>query len=103
MLGVTFKENCPDIRNSKVVDVVRELKGFGTNVDIYDPEASSDELHHEYGFSLIPALNKKYHAIILAVSHQQFNNIDWKSISHDNAVIYDVKGFLPRERVTARL
>ncbi len=52
--GVTFKENCPDIRNSKVIDVVRELKSFGTNVDIYDPEASSDELHHEYGFSLIP-------------------------------------------------
>jgi UDP-N-acetyl-D-galactosamine dehydrogenase len=103
VLGVTFKENCPDIRNSKVIDVVREMESFGTQVDIYDPEADSDELKHEYGFALTPTLNKKYHAIILAVSHHQFENIDWKKISHDRAVIYDVKGFLNRDLVTARL
>lgn len=103
MLGVTFKEDCPDIRNSKVIDVIREMESFGTEVDVYDPEADSEELKHEYGYSLIPSLNKKYHAIILSVSHKQFADIDWKKISHERAVIYDVKGFLPRNLVTARL
>jgi UDP-N-acetyl-D-galactosamine dehydrogenase len=103
VLGVTFKENCPDIRNSKVIDVVREMQSFGTNVDICDPEADSDELKHEYGLTITRTPNKKYHAIILAVSHQEFNSIDWKKISHDRAVVYDVKGFLPRDLVTARL
>lgn len=103
VLGVTFKENCPDIRNSKVIDVVKEMESFGTQVDIYDPEADSEELKHEYGYTLVPTLSKKYHAIILTVSHQQFASIDWKKISHERAVIYDVKGFLPRDQVTARL
>jgi UDP-N-acetyl-D-galactosamine dehydrogenase len=103
MLGITFKENCPDIRNSKVVDVIRELESFGTNVDIYDPEADNAELEHEYGLSLIKSLDKKYHAVVLAVSHQQFTQLDWKAITEDNAVIYDVKGFLKRDMVTARL
>jgi UDP-N-acetyl-D-glucosamine/UDP-N-acetyl-D-galactosamine dehydrogenase len=103
VLGVTFKENCPDIRNSKVIDVVREMQSFGTNVDICDPEADSDELKHEYGLTITRTPNKKYHAIILAVSHQEFKSIDWQKISHDRAVVYDVKGFLPRDLVTARL
>jgi UDP-N-acetyl-D-galactosamine dehydrogenase len=103
VLGVTFKENCPDIRNSKVVDVIKELESFGTHVDIHDPEADSDELKHEYGYTLTPSLDKKYHAIILCVSHEQFKAINWDKISHPGAVIYDVKGFLGRDKITARL
>ncbi|RAV99743.1 nucleotide sugar dehydrogenase [Pseudochryseolinea flava] len=103
VLGITFKENCPDIRNSKVVDVIQELKSFGTNIDIYDPEADNAELEHEYNLSLVPSLTKKYHAVVLAVSHHQFNALDWKSFTHENAVIYDVKGVLKKDLVTARL
>jgi UDP-N-acetyl-D-glucosamine/UDP-N-acetyl-D-galactosamine dehydrogenase len=103
ILGITFKENCPDIRNSKVVDVIRELESFGTRVDIYDPEADNNELQHEYGLSLLKSIDKKYHAIVLAVSHQQFASLDWKAISHERAVIYDVKGFLKKDMITARL
>lgn len=103
MLGITFKENCPDIRNSKVVDVIRELESFGTNVDIYDPEADSAELEHEYGLTLVKSLDKKYHAVVLAVSHHQFTTLDWKSFTQEHAVIYDVKGFLKKDMITARL
>jgi UDP-N-acetyl-D-glucosamine/UDP-N-acetyl-D-galactosamine dehydrogenase len=103
MLGITFKENCPDIRNSRVVDVIRELQSFGTTVDIYDPEANEDEVRHEYGLSLIASPEKRYHAIVLAVSHQHFKTLDWKKIRHEHAVVYDVKGFLSKELVTARL
>lgn len=103
MLGITFKENCPDIRNSKVVDVIRELQSFGTNVDIYDPHADSAEVLHEYGLSLIDKPQKKYHAVILCVSHEEFGKMDIASLSQKNAVIYDVKGFLDKSMVTARL
>lgn len=103
VLGVTFKENCPDIRNSKVVDVVRELKSFGTNVEIYDPQADGEEVHHEYGLSLINTLSKKYHGIVLAVSHEEFARLDWDSIRYERTVVYDVKGSLQRSIVTARL
>src|SRR4030095_11102814 len=61
MLGITFKENCPDIRNSKVVDVIRELESFGTEVDIYDPQADAAEVKHEYGLDMVSKLGKKYH------------------------------------------
>jgi UDP-N-acetyl-D-glucosamine/UDP-N-acetyl-D-galactosamine dehydrogenase len=103
ILGITFKENCPDIRNSKVVDVIRELKSFGTAVDIYDPQADAAEFCHEYGLSLIPRLEKKYHAIILAVSHDEFATLDIKGLQEPNAVVYDVKGFLDKSLITARL
>jgi UDP-N-acetyl-D-galactosamine dehydrogenase len=103
ILGITFKENCPDIRNSKVVDVIRELQSFGTDVDVYDPEADAEEVKHEYNMSLVPKLEKKYHAIVLTVSHQVFKTIDLASITEKNAVIYDVKGFLDKSKVTARL
>lgn len=103
MLGITFKENCPDIRNSKVVDVIQELNSFGTNIDIYDPQADAAEVKHEYGLSLVEKPNKKYHAIILAVSHSEFVDLDLKAISEPNAVIYDVKGFLDKSKITARL
>ena len=103
VLGITFKENCPDIRNSKVVDVVRELQSFGTNVDIYDPQADGDQVKHEYGLTLIKTLTKKYHAIVLAVSHAEFLQLDWDKIKVENAVVYDVKGILKRSLITARL
>lgn len=103
MLGITFKENCPDIRNSKVVDVIRELQSFGTELDIYDPQADAEEVKHEYGLSLVKELKKKYHAIVLTVSHQEFASLDLKSLSEENAVVYDVKGFLNKSLVTARL
>ena len=103
VLGITFKENCPDIRNSKVTDVIRELESFGCRVDIYDPEANAEEVRHEYNLNLLPALSKKYDAIILAVSHKQFRDLDWALIRRENTVVYDVKGFLDRSMVTARL
>ncbi len=103
VLGITFKENCPDIRNSKVVDVIHELQSFGTVVDIYDPHADGDEVKHEYGLLLTKSLNKKYHAIVLAVSHTEFFKLDWSTIKADNAVVYDVKGILNKSQITARL
>jgi len=103
MLGITFKENCPDIRNSKVVDVIRELQSFGTTVEVYDPQADAEEVKQEYGLSLISKPNKKYHAIVLAVSHEEFKSLDWNSIKEPNSVVYDVKGFLEKSSITARL
>jgi UDP-N-acetyl-D-glucosamine/UDP-N-acetyl-D-galactosamine dehydrogenase len=103
VLGITFKENCPDIRNSKVADVVNELKSFHTNVEIYDPRADAAEVKHEYGFDLISSLTKKYHAVVLAVSHDEFKELPWDKIKDSNTVVYDVKGFLDKSMVTARL
>jgi UDP-N-acetyl-D-galactosamine dehydrogenase len=103
VLGITFKENCPDIRNSKVVDVIRELKSFKTNVEIFDPQANGDEVAHEYGLTLIKSPTKKYHAIVLAVSHDEFKTLNWESIKFERTVVYDVKGTLNKSLVTARL
>jgi UDP-N-acetyl-D-galactosamine dehydrogenase len=103
VLGITFKENCPDIRNSKVVDVITELQSYGTNVDIYDPLATAHEVLEEYGLKLVESPNKKYHAIILAVNHDEFKKLDWKSLQNGKTIVYDVKGTLDRSLVTARL
>lgn len=103
ILGITFKENCPDIRNSRVVDVIRELQSFGTAVDIYDPHADEDEVKHEYGFPLIRSIDKKYDAIILTVAHKEFTDLNWNKMKHQKTVVYDVKGFLDKTSVTARL
>lgn len=104
VLGVTFKEDCPDIRNSRVVDVIHELKSFGTNVDIYDPHADAAEVKHEYGLTTITTPdNQKYDAIVLAVGHKEFRDLNWKALRHEKTVIYDVKGFLDPSMVTARL
>jgi UDP-N-acetyl-D-glucosamine/UDP-N-acetyl-D-galactosamine dehydrogenase len=103
ILGITFKENCPDIRNSKVVDVIRELRSFGTAIDVYDPEADPQEVKHEYGFELISKPAQKYHAIVLTVSHDEFLKMDLKSLLVENGVLYDVKGFLDKSLITARL
>jgi len=103
VLGLTFKENCPDIRNSKVVDVVRELISFGTLVDIYDPHADAEEVKHEYNLELIKNISKKYHAVVLAVGHKEFASLDLNQVKESNAIVYDVKGFLDKSLITARL
>jgi UDP-N-acetyl-D-galactosamine dehydrogenase len=103
ILGVTFKEDCPDIRNSKVVDIYRELKNFGLQVDVYDPHANHHEVSEEYGISLTGNLSK-YKAIVLAVAHKEFLSLDIESLKHGNAaVVFDIKGFLDRNTIDARL
>ena len=95
IMGATFKENVSDIRNSKVADVVNELKSFSVDVDVVDPHASSDELMHEYGYGLIDEIKDKYNAVIVAVNHTEYINLDetyFKSIMVDNGVFVDVKG-----------
>ncbi|CAN5906492.1 nucleotide sugar dehydrogenase [soil metagenome] len=95
VMGATFKENVEDIRNSKVADVIRELKGFSVKVDVVDPYADSEELFHEYGFRLAPKAEGEYDAIIVAVSHQEYVGLEEKyfqSLAADNAILVDVKG-----------
>ena len=104
ILGVTFKENCPDIRNSKVFDVYHELKEFGLEVDAYDYEASSNEVKEEYGIPLIQEINEPYDGVLLAVAHDKFASLDIQSLKKDKeSVVFDLKGFLPRSLVNARL
>ncbi|MCU0391599.1 MAG: nucleotide sugar dehydrogenase [Thermoflexibacter sp.] len=103
VLGLTFKENCPDIRNSKVIDVIRELKDFGAEVEVHDPWASPEEVRHEYDLELCQKIDKKYDAIVLAVSHKEFKFLDFNALRHEKTIIYDIKSFLDKEIVTARL
>jgi UDP-N-acetyl-D-glucosamine/UDP-N-acetyl-D-galactosamine dehydrogenase len=103
ILGITFKENCPDIRNSRVVDVIQELQSFGTNVDIYDPHANATEVMHEYGLPVISEPLKRYDAIVLAVGHNEFRSLDWSKLKNERCVVYDVKGILDKSIITARL
>jgi UDP-N-acetyl-D-galactosamine dehydrogenase len=104
ILGVTFKDNCPDVRNTKVIDIFKELTQFELNVDVYDPWADPTEVKHEYNVNLIPMLyGKKYDAIILAVAHDDFNNIDFHRIISNNGIVFDTKSFLPRHLVDSRL
>ncbi len=95
VLGITFKENCPDIRNSRVIDVIRELQEFGANVEIYDPWADPREVKREYGLNLLSSADGEYDTIILAVSHDKFNNLDIEKLKFGNeAVVYDIKSKL---------
>lgn len=103
VLGITFKENCPDIRNSRAIDVIRELQSFGADVEVYDPHADNEEVKHEYSLSLTAKVDKTYSAIVLAVSHQEFRSLDWNLIKNEKTIVYDVKGFLNRSEVTSRL
>lgn len=104
ILGVTFKENCPDVRNTKVVDIRSELLQFGLNVDVYDPWADKAEVQHEYKIDLLPKLNgKRYQAVIVAVSHDEFHAIDFQALKDNNTVIFDTKAFIDRNLVDARL
>ena len=103
VLGITFKENCPDVRNTKVVDVVRELKQYGTDVTIHDPWADKDEVMHEYGLESSKSQpNGKFDAIVLTVAHNKFRELDLNALRNDNAIIYDVKNVLG-ENVDAKL
>lgn len=103
VLGITFKENCPDIRNSRVIDIITELKDFGVVVDIYDPNADKDEVHEEYGVSLVDQPSADYDSVIMAVSHANFHNMDLGSLCKDNFVIYDVKSVLDKNNIDGRL
>ena len=105
LLGITFKENCPDIRNTRAVDIVHELNQYGMEVEIHDPWADSEEVMHEYGLKCLPKLNgNHYEAIILTVAHHQFQSLDLKELgSSSNVVVYDVKGTLQQCKVDGRL
>ena len=103
MLGITFKENCPDIRNTKAIDVYTALESFNMNVDVYDPWANEAEVKHEYGIDTISEITEMYDAIIHVVSHDKFSALDLKALKNENSIIYDVKGNLSSSLVNKRL
>ncbi|MGH8218584.1 MAG: Vi polysaccharide biosynthesis UDP-N-acetylglucosamine C-6 dehydrogenase TviB [Steroidobacteraceae bacterium] len=107
VLGITFKENCPDIRNSKVVDVVRELQKYGANIDIYDPWADGSECRHEYGLRLTRSLERNgYDAAVMAVAHREFRDLGAggvRRLCRKNHVLYDIKHVFPAAEVDGRL
>lgn len=104
VLGITFKENCPDIRNSKVIDIITELHDFGVEVDVYDPMADAHEVEEEYNIKLTTQLkNNTYDTIILAVNHAQFTDLDMSQLGKNNVVVYDVKSTLPKTATDGRL
>ncbi|MBG0781418.1 MAG: Vi polysaccharide biosynthesis UDP-N-acetylglucosamine C-6 dehydrogenase TviB [Bacteroidales bacterium] len=107
VMGITFKENCPDIRNSRVIDVVNELKSFGCDVSVYDPWADPEEVKEEYGieiFTKASELSKnKYNAIVAAVAHDEFLSLDLKALKADKAVVFDIKAVLPLDQIDGRL
>ncbi|MBB6238971.1 UDP-N-acetyl-D-galactosamine dehydrogenase [Pedobacter sp. AK013] len=104
ILGFAFKENCPDTRNTRVIDIYKELKAFSMDVDVYDPWANRDEVKTEYGIEMIDDGQFKYYdAVILAVAHQQFLDIDYRSMKEKGTLIFDTKSFIDRNLVDARL
>ena len=103
VLGITFKEDCPDIRNSKVIDVVHELQTYGVEVDVSDPMADPAEVKAEYGINLIEEITHKYKAVIMAVCHRNFDSLNWGKIKTEDAIVYDIKGRLDASLVTKRL
>lgn len=105
LLGITFKENCPDVRNTRVVDIYHELCSYDMNVTVCDPWAAPAEVKHEYGVPTqkeVPT-DKKYDAVVVAVAHNEFVGVDWRAKVKDNGVVYDVKGCLDKNMVDARL
>jgi len=104
VLGITFKENCPDVRNTKAVDLVSSLKEYGANITIHDPWANEQEVFHEYGLTSLKTLpNQKFDAVVLTVSHNKFKGLDYQSLKNNNAVVYDVKNFINDTYVDGRL
>ena len=104
LLGITFKEDCNDIRNTKIIDVYNELKFYGANIEVFDPVANFDEVKKELNIDLIDDYNQKqYSAIILAVAHSEFKSIDFKKLKNKKTVIYDAKSFIPTIFVDGRL
>jgi UDP-N-acetyl-D-galactosamine dehydrogenase len=107
VLGLTFKENCPDLRNSKVADVVRELKNHGAKVEVYDPWIDRDEADHEYGIRPVRRIKEgAYDAVVVAVGHKEFRDLGMTSIRKackKNHVVYDIKYVFPSNEVDGRL
>lgn len=105
LLGITFKENCPDIRNTKIVDIYTTLHEYSNNITVFDPWASAAAVKHEYAIDIVNELplGEKYEAVILGVAHNQFLEFDVKSLVKEGGVIYDVKGLLPRDIIDGRL
>jgi UDP-N-acetyl-D-glucosamine/UDP-N-acetyl-D-galactosamine dehydrogenase len=106
VLGITFKENCPDIRNSKVIDVISELEKYNLNVDVHDPWANDDEVSKEFGMFLVSEkelLNNKYDAVILTVAHSSFKDLNIEEFLSERSVVFDVKAFLDQNIIDGRL
>ena len=103
VLGITFKEDCPDIRNSRVIDVIRELQDYGVQVEVYDPHADKEEVMQEYGITLLEEPGRDYSAIVLAVNHREFKDLGWQVLKAGNPVIFDVKAGLDKELASERL
>ena len=104
ILGITFKENCPDIRNTKVVDLINALNDYGTNITIYDPWASEDEVLNEYNLKSSKSIpSRKFDTIVLTVSHFKFKELDFKSLKNEKGIIYDVKNFLDKSIIDKSL
>ena len=105
ILGITFKENCPDIRNTKVVDIYESLSEYTSNITVYDPWANAAHVEEEYHVPIVNTLpdDKKYDVVILAVAHKEFLALDIKSLLNENGIVYDVKGILPRDVIDGRL
>ncbi|MCW3123620.1 MAG: UDP-N-acetyl-D-galactosamine dehydrogenase [Flavipsychrobacter sp.] len=105
LLGITFKENCPDVRNTRVVDIIKELVAYGVDLTIYDPWAKAEDVAHEYGIDIITTLPEEqiFDSIVLAVAHKDFTGTDWKKKVKTGGIIYDIKGCLDKEIVSGRL
>lgn len=106
VLGITFKEDCPDIRNSRAIDIIEELKSYSVNVDVFDPWASKEEVRHEYGLDLLgdeQEFEKKYDGVVLAVSHKEFLSFDFKKHVNSDYVLFDVKSILKKGVADSRL
>jgi UDP-N-acetyl-D-galactosamine dehydrogenase len=96
-LGITFKENCPDVRNTKAVDVINQLESYGTNISLYDPWANPEEVKHEYNLKTTQTLpDGKFDAIVLNVAHKEFLDLDLEALLSPKGIIYDVKGIVKK-------
>lgn len=104
ILGITFKENCPDIRNTKAVDIYKALKEYSNNITVYDPWANAAHVEEEYHVPVMNTLSDdKFDVVILAVAHKEFLSLDIRSMLRENGLVYDVKGILPRDIIDGRL
>jgi len=105
ILGFTFKEDCPDFRNTRVIDIYNELNSFDVHVDIHDPWVNSEDVKHEYGIEVLKKISEdsQYSAVVLAVAHEKFRGLSVRKLVGDTGVIYDVKGMFPKSLVDARL
>lgn len=103
ILGFTFKENCPDTRNTRAIDIYQELISYNIKVDVFDPQADAIQVEDEHGLTLVESMKNEYDAIILAVSHNEFMKLNWDELRKTTPVIYDVKSVLPKELVDGRL